>query len=207
MPINVKEMTAVAVAWLIANPTVITSGAAAIIAATSLYIAVLALRRSVLVQRLSLFLEFRSRFISDSMIADMAEVAQLLLDNNQNLARDIYSPSLERFLNHLEWIGCFVKKKLISREHIWSTFGSEVLNFCPVLFDYIGNVRIDRKAPDLWFHVDLLYKRLWRYAKWRRLLGNRELRSSRRMKSYLPKNRIDKCDIKRYLKIQTKNKQ
>jgi hypothetical protein len=83
----------------------IISGVAALIAAVSLCISLLALRRTIMAHRLSLFLEFRSRFISDQVVLDIAEVARLLLDNQLNLDAETYSPAVGRVLNHLEWIG------------------------------------------------------------------------------------------------------
>jgi len=179
---------------------------AAVIAALSLFISLLTYIRTIKIQRLQLFLEFRARFISDQLSRDMADTAQLLLDSELRLAPEPYQPAVARVLNHLEWVGYFLKKRFVDKEHVWSTFGSDVLSLYPGLFCYMNRQRTERRFPDLWCHVDLLYKRIWRYANWRCLLENRELRSTRKMRDFLPRKQRNRDDIRHYLELLVENR-
>jgi hypothetical protein len=185
----------------------ITAAVSAAIAIISLIISLRTHFRSITAERLQLFLEFRARFISDQLERDIAEVAQLLLKSKDHtLATSPYSPAVGRVLNHLEWVGYFDKKGFVDQEHIWSTFGSEVLDLYPGLFCYICNQRKERKLPDLWCHVDLLYERLWCYAKEHDLLGDHELPSTLKMRSFLPDHKRPPADIKHHLERLVKKK-
>ena len=155
---------------------------------------------------MSLFLDFRARFINDQTAADIAEITQLMLNNQLKLDPDTYSPATGRVLNHLEWVGYFDKRRLVSQEHIWSTFGSTVINLYPGLFEYMCKRREERNLPDLWRNVDLLYKRLWRYASRNHKLGDHDSPSTLKMRKFLPKHQRKAGDIEFHLKLQRKNR-
>ena len=103
-----------------------------------------------------LFWDLRKDAISEQHREYMAETARLLLQYDLK-SKDIPStPEISRLLNHLDWVGYFVKKHVISMEEASSTFGNDILHLYPALFDYICKQRQDRGYRSLWDKVDYL---------------------------------------------------
>ena len=98
---NIPDVITAAIAELMADPKWAVSGAAALISLISLYISLRAFRLNSRGQRLSLFLDFRARFINDQISEDITEVAQLMLNEELRLDPNTHSQAASRVLNHL----------------------------------------------------------------------------------------------------------